>query len=219
MAYDNLITAEQPWSFHSAFSDGWISDNFARETDVLTKALQESLGADSSDIDAFSEMAEPIFAKPEVPPIQTPTDSGASEKETVAVSKQRRSAPPSGRVAKRKSRPSKRSTTTFFAVDPENFRQMVQQMTGVKFGGGLYGQPPMAPVLKPEAHRAVRGFQQGSVLDTSTFFLDGLASSAVEQPLPQFVAVADGGATAAAIDFPNFYSFPTLESYVLGSHS
>lgn len=46
-----------------------------------------------------------------------------------------------GRVAKRKPRPTKRTSTTFIAADPANFRQMVQQVTGA---------PADAPAVKLE---------------------------------------------------------------------
>ncbi|KAL3655165.1 hypothetical protein CASFOL_000951 [Castilleja foliolosa] len=91
-----------------------------------------SFAATSSDGDGgvFSPagVMESIFVKPDAPPPQTPTRSGCSENEAftaAAVSKPRRSVPPSGgRVAKRKSRATKRATTTFINADAANFRQM-----------------------------------------------------------------------------------------------
>ncbi|KAL0453284.1 UNVERIFIED_CONTAM: Calmodulin-binding protein 25 [Sesamum latifolium] len=185
---DNLMTMmEQPWSFRLPFADAWISDIYTKETDTLTKALQKSFDATSSDGDAFStEMVESLFAKPEVTPLQTPTASGGSENEA-PVSKQRRSVP----------------------------RAMVQQVTGVRFGG-LNGQLPMAPVLKPEPHRVVSRLQPSSALptlDTSAFLLDGSTSSLVAQLPPPSTVVAEGGATASGLEFESFCSFPTLESW------
>ncbi|KAI3444264.1 hypothetical protein Pfo_000929 [Paulownia fortunei] len=213
---DNLMTMEQPWAFRSTFGDAWISDIFTKETDTLTKALQRSFATTSSDGDAFSaEMVESLFAKPEIAPLQTPSASGGSENDA-PVSKQRRSVPPSGRVTKRKSRASKRATTTFITADPANFRQMVQQVTGVRFGG-LNGQLPVAPVFKPEPQRVINRLQPCSglpTLDTSAFLLDGSASSllAAQPPTPSTM-VADGGTSASGLDFDSFCSFPTLESW------
>ncbi|PIN12294.1 hypothetical protein CDL12_08449 [Handroanthus impetiginosus] len=215
---DNLMTMEQPWLFRPTFGDAWISDVFTKETDTIAKALQKSFSANSSDGDAFSaEMVEPLFSKPEVAPLPTPTVSGGSENEA-PVSKQRRAVPPSGRVTKRKSRASKRATTTFITADPANFRQMVQQVTGVRFSG-LNGPLPMAPVLKPEPQRVIGRLQPGGglpTLDTSAFLLDGSSSSMMAQtpaPPPPSMVVADGGATSTGLNFDSFCSFPTLESW------
>lgn len=214
MASDNLMAMEQPWMLRSTFADTWFADIFTKENDTLTKALQKSISTTSSDGDAFSaELVDSLFVQPEAaPPLQTPTASGGSENDA-PVSKQRRIVPPTGRVAKRKSRASKRATTTFITADPANFRQMVQQVTGVRFGG-LNGQLPMAPVLKPEPQRAFSRFQQANnalpTLDTSAnFFIDGSAASLAAAPY----MVADGGPSAAGVDFDSFCSFPTLESW------
>ncbi|KAG6430955.1 hypothetical protein SASPL_109029 [Salvia splendens] len=190
MASDNLMAMEQPWMFRPTFGDSWIADIFTKETDTLTKVLQKSISTTSSDGDAFS--AEMAFAKP-----SPPTASGGSENDA-AVSKQRRSLPPCGRVSKRKSRASKRATTTFIAADPANFRQMVQQVTGVRFSGQL-------AVLKPEPQRAFGRVQQPS-FDTPAALLDGSTAAA---PAPYM----DGGPSAAAIGLESFCSFPTLESW------
>ncbi|PIN21126.1 hypothetical protein CDL12_06190 [Handroanthus impetiginosus] len=208
-SYDNLMT-EQPWPFRPVFSDAWISDIFTKETETITNALQYSIASTSSNGDVFSsEIVESLIAKPDIKSAQTPTASGGSENE-VSVSKQRRSVPPSGRVTKRKSRPSKRgSTTTFITADPENFRQMVQQVTGVKFGG-LNGQLPVAPpLLKPEPQRFGNLLQPGGglpTLDTSAFLLENSASPLVSQPQ---TAASDG----VAQHYFDSYSFPTLESW------
>ncbi|KAL3637088.1 hypothetical protein CASFOL_019387 [Castilleja foliolosa] len=215
---DNMMTMEQPWSFRPAFADAWVSDYFSKETDTLTKALQMSFADTSSDGDGgvFSPagMVESILMKPDAPPLQTPTGSGCSENEAfvaAAVSKPRRSLPPSGgRVAKRKSRASKRATTTFINADAANFRQMVQQVTGVGFAGGL--PAANSAILKPEPHRLMNRVQIGGgglpTFDPSSFLLDGPASNMVAQP-PTAATGADGN----GIDFDSFYSFPTLESW------
>ncbi|XP_027068987.1 calmodulin-binding protein 25-like [Coffea arabica] len=228
---DNLVAME-PWAFRPTFADSWLNDAFARDTETLTRALQKSLSSHSDNVS--SEMMNPFYQS-ETTPAHTPTVSGGSENET-AVSK-RRSAGNGvggvngGKITKRKSRASKRSTTTFITADPANFRQMVQQVTGVRFGGNC--QLPVNPVLKPEPQRPpVNRLQAGCLptLDTSAFLLDppnsqqqqqqvGPASAlvvppqvavSIAQPSPLAV-VADGG--SSGFDFESFCSFPTLESW------
>ncbi|KAL0339836.1 UNVERIFIED_CONTAM: hypothetical protein Sradi_4500400 [Sesamum radiatum] len=206
---DNLMTMEQPWSFRLPFADSWISDIYTKETDALTKVLQKSFDATSSDGDAFStEMVESLFPKPEVTPLQTPTASGGSENEA-PVSKQRRSVP------RAVGSPSGRKRTDVYHRGSANFRQMVQQVTGVRFGG-LNGQLPMAPVLKPEPHRVVSRLQPSGALptlDTSAFLLEGCSPSLVAQLPPPSTVMGEVGATASGLELESFCSFPTLESW------
>ncbi|CAI9787487.1 unnamed protein product [Fraxinus pennsylvanica] len=207
-ASDNLLTVEQqPWRLGLGMADGWISDFFTKETETLTKALTKSY-TNSSPIDCTStEMIESL-------PSQAPTPSGGSENE-VPFSK-RRSVAPTGRITKRKSRASKRAMTTFITADPANFRQMVQQVTGVRFGGDLNGFVPVSPVLNPDPQRPNYMFQTGCTLptlDTSSYYL--LDQQVVQPPVinvpPPSTAVADGG--VAGFSFDTFSSFPTLESW------
>ncbi|GER51943.1 VQ motif-containing protein [Striga asiatica] len=219
---DNLMTMEQPWGFRPTFTDAWISDIYARESDTLTKALQMSFAADSSGDGGSAaffpvDMVDSLLLAPDAAPSQTPSASGCSESEVAAAAaaaaRPRRNLPPaSGGVAKRrKSRASKRSTTTFITADAANFRQMVQQVTGVRIPGGV--PPPLtaaaAQMMRPEPHRVVDRLQMGGLLptfDTSAFLLDSSAGGLAVQPPP---AVTDGG----GIDFDPFCSFPTLESW------
>ncbi|KAL8489183.1 hypothetical protein ACS0TY_025179 [Phlomoides rotata] len=217
MASDNLMTMEQPWVFRPTFADPWISDNYSKETDAFAMALQKSLSPASSDGgDAFSaDLVESLFAQPEMARLQTPTPSGGSENETLPLKPRRTLPPPSGRVAKRKSRASKRATTTFINADPANFRQMVQQVTGVRFGG-LNGQLLEAPVLKPEPQRAINQLYTAADLptfDSSAFMLGGSGSSLVAQPPTPPSVLSDGRTRVAGLDFDSFCSFPTLESW------
>ncbi|KAG8372206.1 hypothetical protein BUALT_Bualt12G0042400 [Buddleja alternifolia] len=217
---DNLMAMEQPWTFRSTFSDAWISDIFTKENETLTKALHKSLSNTSSNHDVFSpEMFDSFLPKPDIPPVHTPSISGGSENDAAAAAPKPRRAgnvPPSGRVTKRKSRASKRATTTFITADPANFRQMVQQVTGVRFGG-FDGQMPVAALMKPEPQRAYDRFYSGgglATLDTSAFLLDGAASSLVAPPPSAVVGGGGGGGAAVAgLDFESFCSFPTLESW------
>ncbi|KAL6525581.1 hypothetical protein OROHE_015888 [Orobanche hederae] len=203
---DNLMTMDQPWSFRPTFADAWVSGIYRKETDTLTKALQMPSAATSSDGGSFSsaEMVGSHFAKRYLAPIRTPTASGCSESEASApVPRARRGVPPAGgRVAKRKSRASKRVATTFIAADAANFRQMVQQVTGVRFAGLNEGLTVGgASVPKPEPDRARNRVQVGGglpTLDAPPFLLDG-----------------DGHAPpdCSLLEIDPFCSFPTLESW------
>ncbi|KAA8517385.1 hypothetical protein F0562_017678 [Nyssa sinensis] len=220
---ENLASLE-PWMFRPTFPDSWISEAFARDNETLTKALQKSL-SDHPDIIMSSEAISPFFnlVNPDTPTAQAPSFSG-SDAET-ATPKSRNPIPvtttTNGKTTKRKTRASKRTTTTFITADAANFRQMVQQVTGVRFGGN--GRLPVAPVLKPEPQRPVNRLQGClPTLDTSAFLLDqyqqvvGPAQpSSMNISLPP--AVADGG---AELDFDSFSNFPTLrvvESYRFAS--
>ncbi|GER52569.1 VQ motif-containing protein [Striga asiatica] len=211
---DNLTAMEQPWGFRPTFTDAWVSDVYNRETDAFKRALQMSDGGGA----AAAEMVESFLVAPDAAPIYTPTASGCSENEVSAAcgggaSGPRRGPPPAGgRVAKRRSRASKkRSATTFIAADAANFRQMVQQVTGVRFPGAVEVMPPMpAQMLRPEPHRMVDRIQMGGfqpAFGASSFLADGAPSNLVVPPLP--AARHDGG----GLEFDPYCSFPTLESW------
>ncbi|KAL6523341.1 hypothetical protein OROGR_016944 [Orobanche gracilis] len=204
---DNLMTMDQPWSLGTKFADAWVSGIYRKETDTLTKALQMSSAATSSDGGSFSsaEMVGSHFAKRYLVPIRTPpTASGCSESEASApVPRARRGVPPArGRVAKRKSRASKRVATTFIAADAANFRQMVQQVTGVRFAG-LNGEMTDAAVSvpNPEPDRVRNGVRVGCGFPTLY--------------APDFLLDGDGHAPpdCNVLEFDPFCSFPTLESW------
>lgn len=230
---DNLASIE-PWTFRPAFADSWISEAFARDTETLTKALQKSLSnnvsaaADGGGVAAISSFFNP---PPEIPmTIRTQFNGGGSgsDPETPASAKRRISIPVNGggkAGTKRKSRASKRTTTTFITADPANFRQMVQQVTGVRFPGGNL-QLPAPMLLKPEpqrpsVNRALQGQGCLPTLDTSAFLLDhhhihrqqvlppsAAAAASVAQP-PHAAAAS----TTDFADFDSFSTFPTLESW------
>ncbi|KDP37839.1 hypothetical protein JCGZ_06394 [Jatropha curcas] len=221
---ENLASLE-PFLFRT-FQDSWISEAYARDTETLTKALQKSLFSDNNLI--CSDTQHP-------PTTPTASNVSGSDPETVAPPKRQRNGIPatSGKVSKRKSRASKRSQTTFITADPANFRQMVQQVTGVRFGNA---QLPPVPVLKPEPQRPGTRLHAAAgclpTLDTSAFLLDhhqqpqmvvsvtpgsGSGTGSGSGPGPATVSfpqpvVADGGPTAG-LDYDTFSSFPTLESW------
>ncbi|KAI4348561.1 hypothetical protein L6164_009271 [Bauhinia variegata] len=217
----------EPWAFRSPFADSWFTEALARDAETLTKALQNSLSGANTETDTISPFLNLI--KPDATP--TPTVSGLSGSDQETAPKRQRNTIPgaTGKVSKRKSRASKRSQTTFITADPANFRQMVQQVTGVRFGNS---QIPMAPILKPEPHRLGSRLPVGGgclpTLDTSAFLLDhhqeqvvGPASAAGTGisgpgPLPfaPSVGVVDSVLGPAGFgDFDTLPSFPTLESW------
>ncbi|KAL3623718.1 hypothetical protein CASFOL_032534 [Castilleja foliolosa] len=205
-SYKNLMT-EQPWNFRSDFSEAWFSDEFAEEIGTHTAALQSSFSGDSSHGDVFSaNIVDSLFCRPK------PTVSGGSENKFVSSRQRSGGVPPTGRVAKRKQRGSKLSaTTTFIVADPDNFRQMVQSVTGLRFGG-LDEQPP---VFKPGRINGVN-WNGGLLptLDTSDFILDGSSSCKVSPPPAAVLPDGRVGvATAAERLFDSVCSFPTLESW------
>ncbi|KAK9289475.1 hypothetical protein L1049_007630 [Liquidambar formosana] len=223
MAFSENMASIEPWSFRPGLADSWISEAFARDTETLTKALQKSLTNDS--VAVTSDTISPFcnLVKPET--AQTPTVSGVSGSDPETAAPKRRNAiqaTSGGKITKRKSRASKRCQTTFITADPANFRQMVQQVTGVRFGTT---QMPMAPILKPEPQRPGNRLHGClPTLDTSAFLLDRhqqqhqvmgpITSSAAVQGHVSFtpppMMVTDGG---AGLDFDTFPSFPTLESW------
>ncbi|KAL2895715.1 Calmodulin-binding protein 25 [Bienertia sinuspersici] len=209
---ENMIASAETWAFRPAFENSWIPEAYSRDTEIITRALQKSISNDVSYADLL---------KPETPSSQQQTQSvsssgGGSETETVskrATTLRNAGVPPSGKITKRKSRASKRSPTTFITADPENFRQMVQQVTGVRFASGSN------PVFKPEPQRPlsiVNRLQTGCLLptlDTSAFLLDHqqqqvVGPSGLEFGPPAVVGEAGG----PWFDFDGFSGFPTLES-------
>ncbi|XP_057972425.1 calmodulin-binding protein 25-like [Malania oleifera] len=224
MASSENLASLEPWIPRLPFADSWFSDAFARDTETLTKALQKSLSGVPEPLPMASNNLSSFFdLKPET---QTPTVSGVSGSDPETAPKRRVpggaiACATSGKIAKRKSRATKRTHTTFITADPANFRQMVQQVTGVRFSNG---QLPVPPVLKPEPQRLGNRLQGYlPTLDTSAFLLDHhhhhhqvLSPAATSQSPLSFepAVVIDGGAAAAAaLDFDGFGSFPTLESW------
>lgn len=220
---NNLATIE-PWMFRSTIgNDSWYPDAFARETEsALTKALQQSL---------FNHQQPSEFVSiPPNQPIKSSFLTDYSSTTTVSVSA---SGSPSGSepetpgskrklgvsnaksAAKRKSRASKRSMTTFIQADPANFRQMVQQVTGVKLEGN--GQLPVNTLVKPEPLRQpFINKLQGLLptLDTSAYLLNHQNMNTQRLPVSGSMVAPAGDEGCAGIDFYPFSTFPTLESSI-----
>ncbi|CAI0406489.1 unnamed protein product [Linum tenue] len=198
------------WNFRPTFPDSWISEAYARDTDALTRALQQSLStslppppppldyssaaaAGGGEDSLINSLLPTNFAgttsNPDTPtpiscssdPDSAPTPAPKPRRSTNSTTTS--SAPgATGKVTKRKSRAaSKKSQTTFITADPANFRQMVQQVTG-----GVRFTDAMVPVLKPEPHRLGGGGGGGGgllpTLDTSAFLLDHHRQIQQQQP-------------------------------------
>jgi len=235
MASSQNVASIEPWMmFRPSVSDSLLAEFFNRDTDSITRALQKSLSAAA----VFPEDNDftPFVATPDTAAAAaTPTVSSLSGSDQDSAPR-RRGPQPTGKISKRKSRASKRSQTTFITADPANFRQMVQQVTGVRFGAAA----PIAPsVLKPEPQRPAGNLARFSggagclpTLDTSAFLLDhhqqvvgptsagsgpasGLSGPG-QLPFAPPLAGLDSHAASfgsAGLDFDTFSSFPTLESW------
>ncbi|XVE60938.1 hypothetical protein DITRI_Ditri06bG0001000 [Diplodiscus trichospermus] len=221
MASSENQASIEPWMFRPSFADSWISEAFARDTETLTRALQKSISSSFSNTDSLSPLLSLINTNTSPTPTPTPSASNLSGSDPETAPKRQRTVnpPPTGKVSKRKSRASKRSQTTFITADPANFRQMVQQVTGVRFGNA---QMSLSPILKPEPQRPGSRLPNGvapgclPTLDTSAFLLDHQQASGgavVGSSLLPFQSsvVAEGVASTGACD--TFPSFPTLESW------
>lgn len=184
-------TTIDPWMFKPTLPDSWYPNDFAIETEsALTKALQQSFFTNQhqSLINQTIPISSPFLIN------QTDYSTTTTITTTVSGSGSEPETPGSKRrgthLGKRKSRASKRSMTTFIQADPSNFRQMVQQVTGVKWEGN--GQ---LPVVKPEPLRQpfvnkVQGVLP--TLDTSAYLLHRPVSTSNQ--------------------LYSFSGFPTLES-------
>ncbi|XP_072959913.1 calmodulin-binding protein 25-like [Typha angustifolia] len=185
--------------------DSWIfSAALSRENEAFTRALQISLSDNnnnnnnnsspsSSSADSF------LFTRL---PLSEPAGPVRSNRIGSPIA-------PTGRVGKRKSRASKRTPTTYITADPANFREMVQQVTGIRLGSESI---PADPVSKPEPQRTVQQSCLLPTLDTSALWLN--RASSVE-PVDAFGigSYAPVGVDSSAFDFEALPSFPTLDSW------
>ncbi|XP_021297432.1 calmodulin-binding protein 25-like [Herrania umbratica] len=230
MASSENLASIEPWTFRPRFADSWISEAFARDTETLTRALEKSISNSFSNSDSLSPLLNLInpntSSTATATATATPSASNVSGSDPETAPKRKRTTIPpptaTGKVSKRKPRPSKRSQTTFITADPANFRQMVQQVTGVRFGNA---QMSLSPILKPEPQRPGSRLPNGAgpgclpTLDTSAFLLDHQqqSSGAVvgSSLLPFQSSVVDEGVASAGatLDCDTFPSFPTLESW------
>ncbi|EPS66174.1 hypothetical protein M569_08603 [Genlisea aurea] len=122
--------------------------------------------------------------------LKSPIETRLSAKSFAAAREfdRRRLLPPAGRIAKRKSRATRKEVTMFIVADPANFRQMVQQVTGIESDQ--------------------KSIAQTAVESVTAFQVD---SPAISPPMKDSGEVAAAAATRNYFD--SFSSFPTLESW------
>ncbi|KAG0481588.1 hypothetical protein HPP92_012446 [Vanilla planifolia] len=189
----------EAWAYRPAFSEttSWIADAYVRENEALTKALQISLSDDSSASETLSSCAyfPPPAVAVEQGPAGTRCGGNGSNPNSNPIP-----CSLSGKITKRKSRASKRSPTTYINADPTNFRRLVQEVTGIRFGET---DLPVESVVRPEAQRAgmSRAVQSQGYLPT-------LESSALllDHACGTFGPMIDGPVY-------DLEPFPTLESW------
>lgn len=184
-------SAVESWAERPAFleAQSWISEDFARQNEALTKALQVSLSDESSASENLSYL------------IQAPSSAVFGGRGSLPAR-----ASISGKITKRKSRASKRTPTTYINADPANFRRMVQEVTGIRFSEGRMQVEP-GVWREPEWSAAGQPQSYLPTLDTSTLLLEhgGPATGSCGLLGP----AADG----SFFDFESFPNFPTLESW------
>lgn len=204
MAFSENLTGYEGWGVPSSLSGTWFSDACARDTEALTKALQQSL---SRRCEPEIASGSPFYSY--IPVTTRPETLPGSRSEPEASMKRVRNPMTGGKISKRKSRAANRSPTTYLTADPANFRRMVQQVTGVRVGGP---HVPVGHVVKREPQRAVGPVVEGGLptLDTSAFLV---GQELVGGPSAQSSGTGSFGPESAGLDSGNFRVFPTLESW------
>ncbi|KAE9588686.1 hypothetical protein Lal_00030345 [Lupinus albus] len=217
---ENLATINS-WASRPNLSDSWF-------TEYITKALHKSISQnDAVSVSPFLNLVNHDVSAATA--TTTSTVSGISGGTDHESAPKRRAIGPTGKVSKRKSRASKRSQTVFITTEPANFRQMVQQVTGVRFRSSE--MVTMVPVLKPEPQRVTVGVAGGNclpTLDTSALLLDHQEQQVVGPNSagngPGFcgvgpvsfgspIGLVEGSFGNNDLDFDTFSNFPTLESW------
>ncbi|KAD5317838.1 hypothetical protein R6Q59_033158 [Mikania micrantha] len=210
-SFNNLATID-PWIFKPTAGDSWYSDAFAGDTELaITKALQQTFFNQSQ----LNHPISPSFLANQSDYCSTTASTvTGSDSETLGSKRRETKLGVSIGNRKRKSRASKRSVTTFIQADPANFRQMVQEVTGVKLPASTVVKPE--PIRQPFVNRL-----QGLLptLDTSDYLLQlqggnrqqiPASNGFSDAPAMSQVAVNGGG----VVDLYSLCSYPTLESSI-----
>lgn len=122
------------------------------------------------------------------------------------------------RVAKRKPRPTKRTSTTFIAADPANFRQLVQHVTGAPVDAPAVKLEDQGGAAHHHRHREPSSRCQLAVpLPPATSFLLEHYHLQQQQQLHDTVIVDQPTVRGPAHEsFPtSIKTFPTLESWAV----
>ncbi|CAM8975901.1 unnamed protein product [Rhodiola kirilowii] len=127
--------------------------------------------------------------------------------------KRRIAAAGKSRITKRKSRATKKNQTTFITADPANFRQMVQQVTGIRLDTASSPLSHPETTLRPIAGRLLYNANcQLPTLDTSNSFLLEHNQQQISQSSSGALVDGETGYGASYHGF-GIASFPTLESW------
>lgn len=182
------MTSLENQYFIPAFDDLWLSQD------------NNSTFYDFSD-DPFSPLSDMVRPESTSSTFTSSSVSAASGSDRDTPMQKRIHAVRSKKITKRKCHVGKKSTTTFVNADASNFRQLVQQMTGVNFG----------VILKPEAQRVDNRFHRClPTLDTSAVLsdhrLENVPTTAMGR---QGYFSTESGAAGLQKE-----CFPTLESWV-----
>ncbi|KAG7569992.1 VQ motif [Arabidopsis thaliana x Arabidopsis arenosa] len=229
------LASVDPWLYRQGFNvDSWLlSDAFSHDNDLLARALHTTVTAAPHTLtpsSAFFDSAAVSHPSSTTNTLSSNLSCGSDPEIIGGGAKRKRNCLlTEGKATKRRSRASKKSQTTFITADPSNFRQMVQQVTGAKYvddsSFGIFD-----PIVKPEPLRLVNKLPCGPsdrstavpMLDTSAFLSnhhqENLAvgnaysgNGCVGLPSGKPTATAD--ANGSTVNFENYPTFPTLESW------
>uniref|UniRef100_A0A0D9UZN6 VQ domain-containing protein n=1 Tax=Leersia perrieri TaxID=77586 RepID=A0A0D9UZN6_9ORYZ len=180
----------------------WLSTAFA--DDALTAALWASMSPSSAATGAASyRSAASPSPTPSSSTTTTTSSASAGGVDILAATPARAATRPTGRVAKRKPRPSRhRAHTTYISADPADFRRMVQEITGFPAvpGAAVYASSTPAPHHTTSASATTALACVLPTLDTSAFLLD--RASPPPEPKRKTTTTAVSPATAMASTSP-----------------
>ncbi|XP_010517581.1 PREDICTED: calmodulin-binding protein 25-like [Camelina sativa] len=234
MVTSDGLTNVDAWLYRQGFNvDSWLlTDTFSHDNDLLARALHTTVVTASATplpSSFFDSVSHPVSSTHTT--LSSNVSAGSDPEIFGGGAKRKRNCLlAEGKATKRRSRPSKKSHTTFITADPTNFRQMVQQVTGANYiVDDSYSFGVFAPILKPEPLRLVNKLPKCTsdrstavpMLDTSAFLSNhhqenlavGNAFSG-NSGLGLQSAKSNAAVDVSAVDFDSTNStFPTLESW------
>ncbi|KAK1660232.1 hypothetical protein QYE76_048391 [Lolium multiflorum] len=153
----------------------WFSPAAAAfENDALASALAHASASPSSPTPSSSTTTTTTSSASELSSVHYDVPPAHAQPVTcrpVPAPRQR-----TGRVSKRKPRPSRRPPTTYITADPADFRRMVQEITGFNVPGAAERAYPAAAPRRPDPLAFVL-----PTLDTSACFMLHQASTPPQQ--------------------------------------